>query len=77
MKTLKNVQFSHVLSIVLVIAIFSYFFFGKDDASTISTCKDVLLAVVFYFFGSSAGSRRKQNTIDGVIDRKGGANEIA
>jgi len=59
MKELKNIQFSHVFSLVLTVGIFSYFFFGSHDAGTTATCKDVLLAVVFYFFGSSAGSPKQ------------------
>lgn len=76
MKIIKEAQFPHLFGMFLTGCIFAYFFFGSGDVSIVTTCKDVLLAVVFYFFGSSAGSRRKQATIDNVIEKKGGLNEL-
>lgn len=72
MKTIKTIKelFGELLALVLIIGIFILMAYAKIDESTRSTLKDILLAVVFYFFGSSAGSKRKQESIDSVIDKK-------
>lgn len=65
--TLIKEIFSEILAVILIIGILLIYAFVKIEEGTRVTLENVLLAVVFYFFGSSAGSRRKQNTIDKVV----------